>query len=256
MKHTFYFQHDYNARNDPKLQEILIEYGAAGIGAFWCIVEQLYEQEGKLPIKSYKSIAFALHLECNIIRSVVEDFNLFKNDGVFFWSDSVLCRLKKRKTISERRKKAATSRWESIRAKQKHSKSNANAKQKQCKVYAKEIYNISLSNSNNDIDNNREEEIGGVGERDEKSSHFVPPTIEEVSNHIKEKGYSIDPESFVAFYDSKGWMVGKNKMKSWKSALTTWEKRSAKEKTSYERKRHTGLSRISSSTEGAYEGDL
>lgn len=89
-----------------------------------------------------------------------------------------------------------------------------------------------------------------------KRTAFVPPTIEEVSNHIKEKGYSIDAESFVAFYDSKGWMVGKNKMKSWKSALTTWEKRSAKEKTSYERKRHTGLSRIPSSTEGAYEGDL
>lgn len=30
---------------------------------------------------------------------------------------------------------------------------------------------------------------------------------------------------FVAFYESKGWLVGKNKMKSWKSAIVTWEKR-------------------------------
>ena len=30
---------------------------------------------------------------------------------------------------------------------------------------------------------------------------------------------------FVAFYESKGWLVGKSKMKSWKSAIVTWEKR-------------------------------
>lgn len=46
MKDTFYFQHDYNARTDPKLQDVLIEHGAAGLGVFWCVVEQLYEQGG------------------------------------------------------------------------------------------------------------------------------------------------------------------------------------------------------------------
>ena len=59
MKDTFYFQHDYNARNDPKLQDVLIDLGVEGIGVFWCIIEQLYEQGGKLPLRSCKSIAFA-----------------------------------------------------------------------------------------------------------------------------------------------------------------------------------------------------
>ena len=58
-----------------------------------------------------------------------------------------------------------------------------------------------------------------------KTSRFTPPTLQEVENYIKEKGYSIDAETFIAFYDSNGWLVGKNKMKDWKAAMVTWQKR-------------------------------
>lgn len=78
MKETFYFQHDYNARNDPKLQDVLIDLGVEGIGVFWCIIEQLYEQGGTLPIRSCKSIAFALHVDCNVVERLVHDYGLFK----------------------------------------------------------------------------------------------------------------------------------------------------------------------------------
>lgn len=59
---------------------------------------------------------------------------------------------------------------------------------------------------------------------------FTPPTIEEVKEYCLERGNSIDPEQFVAFYESKGWKVGANAMKNWKSAVITWEKREKKEK--------------------------
>ena len=62
-----------------------------------------------------------------------------------------------------------------------------------------------------------------------KTSRFTPPTIQEIEDYIKEKGYSVDAEAFFAFYDSNGWLVGKNKMKSWKSAVTTWAKREEKQ---------------------------
>ena len=52
---------------------------------------------------------------------------------------------------------------------------------------------------------------------------FVPPTVEEVAAYIREKGYHFSAEAFVAFYESKGWMIGKNKMQKWKSACATWE---------------------------------
>ena len=53
------------------------------------------------------------------------------------------------------------------------------------------------------------------------------PTLEEVQAYVTEKGYSVDAESFIAFYESNGWKVGKNPMKSWRAALVTWQKRNA-----------------------------
>lgn len=53
---------------------------------------------------------------------------------------------------------------------------------------------------------------------------FVPPTVEEVSEYVREKGYQVDPERFVDFYQSKNWYVGKNKMVDWKAAVRNWAK--------------------------------
>jgi hypothetical protein len=55
---------------------------------------------------------------------------------------------------------------------------------------------------------------------------FTPPTLEEVSAYCKERNNKVDAEKFVNFYESKGWMIGKNKMKSWNAAVRTWEKES------------------------------
>lgn len=57
------------------------------------------------------------------------------------------------------------------------------------------------------------------------TKRFVPPTVEEVGSHLRAKGYDIDAEAFVAHYEANGWKVGRNKMKSWKAACTTWAKR-------------------------------
>lgn len=55
---------------------------------------------------------------------------------------------------------------------------------------------------------------------------FVPPTVEEVRAYCQERGNKVDPQAFVDHYTSNGWMVGKNKMKSWKAAVGTWERSS------------------------------
>lgn len=54
-------------------------------------------------------------------------------------------------------------------------------------------------------------------------SRFTPPTLEEVINYCKERNNSVDPQRFINFYESKGWMVGKNKMKDWRASVRTWE---------------------------------
>jgi hypothetical protein len=57
-----------------------------------------------------------------------------------------------------------------------------------------------------------------------KIQKFIPPTVDEVRAYCNERRNGIDAEEFVSFYESKGWMIGRNKMKNWKSAIITWEK--------------------------------
>lgn len=60
---------------------------------------------------------------------------------------------------------------------------------------------------------------------------FIPPTVEEVRAYCQERGNKVDPQTFVDYYKSNGWMVGRNKMKDWKAAVrSTWEKNSTQEK--------------------------
>jgi hypothetical protein len=54
--------------------------------------------------------------------------------------------------------------------------------------------------------------------------NFTPPTLEEVKAYCNERNNKIDAERWYDFYSSKGWMIGKNKMKDWKAAVRTWEK--------------------------------
>ena len=57
---------------------------------------------------------------------------------------------------------------------------------------------------------------------------FTIPTISEVKVYCLERKNNIEAESFINFYDSKGWMVGKNKMKDWRACIRTWEMREKK----------------------------
>lgn len=58
----------------------------------------------------------------------------------------------------------------------------------------------------------------------DKKKIFIPPTVEEVENYCRERKNRVDAQSFVDFYSSKGWMIGKNHMKDWKAAVRTWER--------------------------------
>ena len=53
---------------------------------------------------------------------------------------------------------------------------------------------------------------------------FVPPTVEQVAEYVRERGSKVDPQTFVDFYASKGWLVGKTSMKDWKAACRNAEK--------------------------------
>lgn len=86
--------------------------------------------------------------------------------------------------------------------------------------------------SNKDVNKDKEYNIKNVNIEDkssnngaDKSTRFVPPTLSEVQDYIQKNNYSVDALTFIDFYTSKGWMVGSNKMKDWKAAVRTWQRK-------------------------------
>ena len=76
--------------------------------------------------------------------------------------------------------------------------------------------NITIDLNNNKTNKEKENII--------KEKRFKKPTVEEVQAYIDEKQYHFDAESFIAYYESNGWKVGKSSMKKWQAACVTWER--------------------------------
>ena len=72
--------------------------------------------------------------------------------------------------------------------------------------------------TSNNISSNSNREGGKKSQ-----AKFIPPTLEEIIAHCAEMGYSLNAEKFFNHYTTVGWMVGRNKMKNWKTALAKWE---------------------------------
>jgi len=88
-------------------------------------------------------------------------------------------------------------------------------------LVVKFLNNLSLSKCTT-INKNKEIRI--------KNKPFNKPTILEVQDYCSERNNNIEAEAFIDFYESKGWFVGKNKMKDWKACVRTWEMRNKTKK--------------------------
>lgn len=87
----------------------------------------------------------------------------------------------------------------------------------------------------------------------QKSRRFTPPTLDEAANYFKERGCLVESEveKFMDFYEMKGWMVGKNKMKDWKAAVRNWLKGKGNEANQQQTNAisHSAASRVNSALE-------
>ena len=64
-------------------------------------------------------------------------------------------------------------------------------------------------------------------DKEGKAKRFIKPSLQEIEQCIKEKGYNIDAGAFYDYYEANGWVQGKGKpIKNWKAALSTWNRRS------------------------------
>ena len=213
-----YFRHDYNARNDIKLQSVITKHGAVGIGVYWIIVEMLYQNGGELPLDIARNISVAYFTDFKVVESVINDFDLFENDGNVFWSVRIRQSIDNTKKVSDARKAASRQRWSRKQEKPENPESRKTASNPPAKE------ELSLFTQPEEQKQDIPEDVPKPEEQ-KKRTYFKPPTVEEVAAYVKEKGYSVDAEQFVAFYESKGWMIGKNKMQKWRAAVATWQRK-------------------------------
>lgn len=54
---------------------------------------------------------------------------------------------------------------------------------------------------------------------------FTPPTLQEVQVYCMNRHNNIDPETFINYYEAKGWVIKGDPMKDWRAAVRNWEKR-------------------------------
>jgi hypothetical protein len=153
-KEAYYFSHDSNAKDDPKILKLRMNLGWEGYGLFWGLIELLRNQPDYRMQKHYMSIAFALHTDESKIKSLVNDFDLFSQDQDLFWSESLLKRMELKEEKSEKMRNAANKRWNKdsdAEAMHKHSISNAEAMQlKESKVKENKL-NLIDEESHNEI---------------------------------------------------------------------------------------------------------
>jgi hypothetical protein len=223
-----YFQHDFNARNDLKIKALLKRHGAAAYSVFWSIVEELH-QHNRFELKPWliDGIAGDLYLEPDNVRDIIDtcvEYELFFKDGESIGCARVERNLQKRQEVKEKRSKAgkasAIARQDQTLDEQVltsvEQMPTKESKLKEIKL--KEIKEIKEIKENKDL--------GGKKPPPDtpKSKNFIVPDIQDIEKYCVERKNGVDPQKFFDFYQSKGWMVGKNKMKDWRACVRTWEK--------------------------------
>lgn len=218
-----WFRHDLSAHDDVKVRKLLYKYGICAYGAFWLIVELLYKNGGSATEQDIND-EFEM-MDAEGMKDILSQSGLFEiaedgswsskrvNDEIFFQEDS-------RRKRSEAGIRGNDIRWAEHR--------KAIAEQSQCDSSA--IANHRKSSQNiapyqtipikKDISLSKDSSISKENGR----AVFQKPTVDEVRAYCDERGNSVNAETFVDFYTSKGWKVGNTPMKDWKAAVRTWER--------------------------------
>lgn len=216
-----WFKHFTNAHNNNDLTKVRMKYGAEGYAIYWYCLELVAGDLGH-----QENITFELKHDAEVIgynlkidSTLVEEIMRYMISlGLFEENDSIITCLKLAKYLDKRNTRN------------------------------KEIHRVidSLGESPTVADNSRQSEIVAErprsctleekrGEekrikRERRSGRFTPPSLEDVGDYVRKKHLDyVDAESFINFYESKGWMVGKSKMKNWKSAISGWNSRNRNE---------------------------
>ena len=153
---SYYFSHDINASNDPKIAAMISELGMISYAWWWILIEKLAAADDyKLPLKKYTFVALDNELRMNneqiltgvqqvfnknqhvleqnsmcsfcsflLIYLLIHDYELLECDDEYFWSPSLIRRFEfkkvKEESIREKRRLAGLKSAESRKAKKQN----------------------------------------------------------------------------------------------------------------------------------------
>lgn len=217
-KDTYYFSHDCNAQNDPKCILLIDSLGMEGYGIFWGLIEMLRQEPTcKLPMSILPGLAKRWGTSKEKVTAVVSGYNLFTFDDEMFFSDRLIRHVQevesRRIAMSEAGKKGAL------------------LKKNEYSSHLEATLKLPLSHPEATLKQGKERKGKEIKEnKKEESGRFTPPNHEDVFGYMRgmlpENMARSESEKFVNYYESKGWVVGKAKMKSWQAAARGWVSRS------------------------------
>jgi hypothetical protein len=117
MKDAYYFPHDSNAKDDPKIINMIEQHGPEAYGIYWILIETLRDQpEFRAPVNILPGLARRYNTTFDKMKSVVITYGLFEvSDDEYFFSLSLNRRMdainEKRKKLSEAGRKGNLKRW-------------------------------------------------------------------------------------------------------------------------------------------------
>jgi hypothetical protein len=201
---------------DNKLKFIKIKYGVEGYGVIICLLQHIYSLSYWCSATDDDLLLLSdeLKIEYQLLKSVIGEAvkrNFFNNELYEKYEVLTSKGIQKRyKEIVKRRKDVEIiSEYlvidNNFGVNVNNNLVNVNTVQTQCK------HNVSKSTQSK------------VNRKEKESKVFKPPTIDEVKGYCLERQNNVDPFKFINHYESVGWMRGKNKIKSWKACVRTWE---------------------------------
>lgn len=173
-----------------------------------------YDSEEPLP-DDPGSLAFYTRSDIETVSLILKHFFSY-DDGV--WRHSRCDReINAYQAKRESAKRSADKRWQNAKSMPTHSDRNANAYDHDANAPIFDANQEPITKNQEPATKNQEKRSVATAKR------FAPPTVEQVKAYCVERKNRVDARRFVDFYEAKGWLIGKNKMKDWKAAVRTWE---------------------------------
>ena len=207
-----YFEHDYSARNDQKILRLRARHGWEGYGLYWALVETMAEDSlGRIDRGAIEGLSVGYGVAMEELNTIIEDcleIGLFcKSDDGALYSRRMNEHKIQMTMFTEKGRNGAKKRWSGREA-------------------------ISPPNAGGNAIRGEESKLKEKKDNTDAPSslppspRFEPPDIYAVIDYCPERKNDVDPQKWLDFYSAKGWMIGRNKMKDWKAAVRTWEKKS------------------------------